>query len=78
MSQTKVPLPSAGYLANSRWIQDNLAALACQCPDQWVAVDCGRVIAAGPDLGEVTAKSLKAGVSDDVVYEFIAGATMIF
>ncbi len=73
-----IPLPTPAYLANCRWIQAEMNRLVRQYTDQWIAVDQGRVLAAGPDLGRVTAAAQRASQSADVAYEFIAGSSMIF
>ena len=73
-----IPLPSAEYLANSRWIQDHLDELVRQYPDQWIAVAGGQVLAAGPDLGQVRRQARQKCSSPEVACEFLAGVTMIF
>jgi hypothetical protein len=72
-----IPLPSPAYLANDSWIEAHLDRLARDYPEQWVAVDRGRVLAAGPDLGRVTEEANRAGASPDAAFEFIASASMI-
>lgn len=73
-----IPLPPAGHMANCRWIQSEWSRLLRQHPDQWIAVDQGRVLAAGPNLGQVADEAQRAGASPDVVHQFVAGAAMIF
>jgi hypothetical protein len=46
-------------------------------PDQWIAVDQGRVWAAGRNLGQVADEAERAGASPDAVHQFVASATMI-
>ena len=72
-----IPLPSAGYMANSRWIQTHWSELLCNYPGQWIAVDQGRVLATGKNLGHVADEAERAGASADVVHQFVASATMI-
>src|SRR5262245_51409368 len=72
-----IPLPSAGYMANCDWIQSHWSQLLCDYPDQWIAVDQGRVFAAGRHLGQVADEAERAGASADVVHQFVASATMI-
>jgi hypothetical protein len=76
-ANTTIPLPTAGYMANCRWIQAEWSRLLRDHPDQWVAVDQGRVLAAGRNLGEVADEAERAGASADVAHLFVAGATMI-
>lgn len=73
-----IPLPSPGYLANDRWIRSRLDQLVRDYPDQWVAVDQGRVVVADPDLGYVTEEAHRAGASPDTAFEFVASASLIF
>ncbi len=76
-ANTTIPLPTAGNSANCRWIQEEWAQLLRDYPDQWVAVDRGRVLAAGRNLSQVADEAERAGASPDVVHQFVAGATMI-
>ncbi len=73
-----IPLPTPGNSANCRWIQAQWAQLLRDYPDQWIAVDQDRVLAAGRNLGEVANTARRAGASGDVAYEFVAGASLIF
>jgi hypothetical protein len=72
-----IPLPTAGNNANVDWIEAHWAQLLCDYPDQWVAVDQGRVWASGRNLGLVTDEAQRAGASTDVVHQFVASATTI-
>jgi len=73
-----IPLPTAAYLENCRWIQTHFPQLAREHRDQWVAVDQGRVLAAGANLRDVTLAAEQQRASPDVAYEFIASSSMIF
>lgn len=73
-----IPLSSPAYLSNCEWIQAHLDQLVREYPDQGVAVDEGRVLAAGPDLARVRASARQISSSADVAYEFVAGVTMVF
>ena len=76
-STAPIPLPTAGNTANALWIQAHWPELLRDFPDQWVAVDQGRVWAAGRKMGEVADEAVRAGASPDVVHQFVASATMI-
>jgi len=76
-STTSIPLPSTAYLANCRWIQAEWSRLWRDYSDQWIAVDQGRILAAGRDLGEVADEAERAGASSNAVHLFVAGATTI-
>ncbi|MBK8267772.1 MAG: hypothetical protein IPK83_05485 [Planctomycetes bacterium] len=79
MSQSSnIPLPSSAYLDNCDWIKANIAELVAKFPDQWIAVDGGHVLAAGPDLGVVTQTANQKSASADVVYDFVASGSLIF
>ncbi len=77
-ANTAIPLPTPGNSANCRWIQAEWAQLLRDYPDQWIAVDQGRVLAAGRNLGQVADAVRRASASADVAYEFIASASLIF
>jgi hypothetical protein len=76
-TNTTIPLPTAGNTANCHWIQTEWSQLLRDYPDQWVAVDQGRVLAAGRNLSQVADQAEHSGASPDVVHQFVAGATMI-
>ncbi len=73
-----IPTPSSAYLQSCDWVKENLSDLVDRYPDQWIAVEGERVVAAGPDLGEVTREAERQSTSCDIVYEFIASGSMIF
>ena len=77
-SAAHIPLPTPAYLANCRWIEQQLDQLVHAYPDQWIAVDGGRVLAAGPDLERVSGEAHRLGASPDAAFEFIAGASLVF
>jgi len=73
-----IPLPTRSYLDNCHWIKTHLAHLMREHADKWIAVDCGRVLAADGDLGKVTEAARRVCESPDVAYEFIASSALIF
>ncbi len=73
-----LPLPSKQYLEDRRWIQRNIDTLVRDHPNQWVAVHCGVVLSAGPDLQDVTDQAKRRSSADDVVFQFIDDGTLIF
>lgn len=79
MSQaTKPPLPTRQYLDDCQWIEDHWTELVSTYPDQWVAVHKGRLLAGGPDLGEVSSRARSQCRATDVAYQFIDTGSLIF
>jgi len=78
MAATSLPLPSHQYLENRRWIRENIESLVRNHANQWIAVHEGKVLAAGPDAGEIREKVLRMTSDEDVVYQFIDDGTLIF
>lgn len=74
---TLPPLPTAEYMANCDWIHAHFGELLRDHPDQWIAVDQGRVMASGRNLGQVTGEAERAGASRHVTHYFVASASMI-
>jgi hypothetical protein len=73
----KEPKPlSQQYVADERWINEQITQLTRQYPDQWIAVLNQEVVAFGKHLGAVyrvaEQKADEAGI-DQCVYSFIEG-----
>ncbi len=79
MGQTEtLPRPTETYQKNCRWILEHHAELVRQCGSGWIAVHAGRVLAAGAGLGAVTDEAERQAPPDDIAYQFIDDATMIY
>jgi hypothetical protein len=74
---TDLPLPSRCEVEDWRWVDEHMSDLIRQYPDQWVAVHGGRVLAAGPDLGDVAAAARQRCESDDIVFELIHSGSLV-
>ncbi len=61
-----VPPIDRQYWRDMDWAYHNYATLAAEYPNQWVAVVDGRVVAAGPNLGEVESKAGRIAGRRDV------------
>jgi Family of unknown function (DUF5678) len=70
-------LPTPGYMTNRRWIQSHWSQLLSDYPDQWIAVDHGRVLAAGRGYSHVSDEAKRAGGSADMARQFVASEFMI-
>lgn len=72
------PTLTAAYSANSRWLMDHMSDLQREYPNQWVAIHGNRVIAAGAELGIVTAQAGRLAAPVDTVVCFIDDGSLIF
>jgi hypothetical protein len=61
-------------MANCDWIQTHFGELLRDHPDQWIAVDQGRVLAAGRNLGQVADEAELAWASPHITHYFVASA----
>lgn len=77
-STDQLPQLSGAYEANSHWLMEHLADVACDHPNQWVAVHGQRIIAADVDLGVVTASITPTAATSDVVFHFVDDGSLIF
>ena len=72
---------SRQYLEDEKWINDHIMELTQRCPDQWVAVLKGEVVAAGTDLGLVQTEGrrrAKEAHADQCVYSFVEAGIRIY
>lgn len=74
---SKLPLPSAQYTRDYRWIARNYKKLSVKYPNKWVAVHGGRVIAVGDDLGTVEAAAQKKTGAKEIPVQFVDDGTTI-
>ncbi|MBI4579140.1 MAG: hypothetical protein HY718_05515 [Planctomycetes bacterium] len=73
----KLPRPSRQYLRDFRWIESRIGRLACEYPNQWVAVHKARVVASGEDLGKIKAAIRKQFGDEEVPVHFVDDGTII-
>ena len=73
-----LPQPTGRYLQNCRWIMNHHADLLRQYGAGWIAVYGGRVLASGPALGPVTDAAERLAAANDIAYQFLDDATMIY
>ena len=73
-----LPLLTPAYRANSRWLLEHLAEVVAAHPNQWVAIDQQRVVAADADLGVVTAATERLGCASDAVVHFADDGSLVF
>jgi hypothetical protein len=65
-------------MRDCRWVDRHLDELAQDHPNQWVAVHKGKLVAAGPDMGEVAAQARRKTSASDIVFQFIDDGSMIY
>jgi hypothetical protein len=70
-SSDVLPQLSKAYVENARWLMGHLSQVLRAHPNQWVAVQNQRVVAADADLGVVTASAARSGPPSDTVYQFV-------
>lgn len=75
---TTLPLPTAAFNQNFDWIVQNFGVLAARHPNQWIAVDQGRVLAADPDLAAVRHSAAGQAPPKDVVFYFVDDGSLNF
>lgn len=75
-SFTPVP-PSDQYWQDRQWIHDHYPQLVGQYANEWVAVQQGRVLAFGPDLGSVEDVARNQCQAADIVFQFIDDGSLI-
>lgn len=73
-----LPRPTEQYMRNCQWIADHINELVKAHGNGWIAVDQGRVLAAGPGLTEVTRRADACAPPEDIVFQFIDDGTLIF
>ena len=79
MSQVEMlPRLSPDYVAGSQWMWAHIDELMAKYPNQWVAVHRDRVIATGPDLGDVSATVRRTAPEYDVVVHFVDDGSLIY
>lgn len=71
-------VPSAEYMAGSKWISEHLVDLVSKYPNHWVAVYRGRVVGADPGLGNAQDAAEKSCPPSDIAYRFVDNGTLIF
>ena len=73
-----IPLPTPAFNRNFDWIVQNFDDLSNQFPNQWIAVDQCRVLAADPGLDVVKKGATNSGTPGDTVYFFVDDGLLIF
>ena len=73
-----LPLPTAQYRRNRRWITEHYAKLVSQYATGWIAVHDGNVLASDPNLGAVAEKAEKIAPPEHIAYQFVDDGTMIY
>src|SRR5438105_1053778 len=73
-----LPVPSRHFIENCDWIDAHMIDLIQKYPNQWVAVHSGRVLAADPDRGVVSAHARQCAAPEEITYDFINDGSMIF